>query len=70
MLHFGKGRLGGDLFQQLALFLPRTVNGPRVRRTIRTSADRMVHMMTLRGTGDVDGQLRRWLAEAYLAAGG
>jgi hypothetical protein len=54
----------------LGLFLPRTIESPRVRRTIRTSADRVVHMMTLTCTGDVDEQLRAWLTEAYLAAGG
>jgi hypothetical protein len=52
----------------LALFLPRPVDDARIARTIRAS-DRIVHFVTLTALHDVDGQVRGWLSEAYLAAG-
>lgn len=53
----------------LEVVLPRTVHDPRVQRTLRVSADRVVHVVRLVSPDDVDEQLLAWLAEAYLAAG-
>lgn len=54
----------------LALMLPRTVDDPRVRRKVRTSADRVVHFLTLVDTDDVDEPVLDLLTEAYVAAAG
>jgi hypothetical protein len=53
-------------FRALALFLPRPVDDARIARTIRAS-DRIVHFVTLTAVDDVDGRVRGWLSEAYLA---
>ncbi|MGH3682731.1 MAG: DUF5655 domain-containing protein [Natronosporangium sp.] len=55
---------------QLALWLPRTVDHPRVARQIRVSAGQTVHMVKLTAVEDVDDQVRAWLTESYLAADG
>lgn len=54
----------------LALWLPRTVDHPRVARRIQVSTDRVVHMVKLTAVEQVDDQLRAWLTESYLAADG
>jgi hypothetical protein len=53
----------------LELVLPRSRSSPRVARTIRTSADRVVHVIRLAAVDEVDDELREWLTEAYVAAG-
>jgi hypothetical protein len=54
----------------LNLVLPRTVRDSRVLRTIRISADRVIHVVRLGDAAEVDDQVREWLTEAYLVAGG
>lgn len=53
----------------LELVLPRVLDHPRISRTIRISADRVVHVVKLTSTSDVDAEVRDWLTEAYDAAG-
>ena len=45
--------------------LPYQLNDPRIARTLPAAADRIVHMINLTATDQVDDQLREWLAEAY-----
>jgi hypothetical protein len=54
----------------LALFLPRKVDHSRISRYIRTSDDRIVHVVKLAATDDVDDEVKAWLTEAYDLAGG
>jgi hypothetical protein len=53
----------------LWLILPRTVHDDRISRVLRTSGDRVAHVVKLWAPEDVDGTVRDWLTEAYLAAG-
>ena len=53
----------------LELVLPRTVQDPRIARTLRIAGDRAVHILKLTSVDDVDDQLLDWLTEAYDAAG-
>jgi hypothetical protein len=53
----------------LELVLPRSVSDARVARRIRTSADRVVHLIRLTSPAEVDATVRDWLTEAYDAAG-
>jgi hypothetical protein len=53
----------------LNLVLPRVVRDSRVLRTIRISADRVVHVVRLTDAAEVDEQVRGWLTEAFLAVG-
>jgi hypothetical protein len=52
----------------LAVVLPRTVHHPRISRTIRTSDERVAHVIKLLDPGDVDDEVCDWLTEAYLTA--
>lgn len=52
----------------LNLFLPREVDSPRIARTMRTSQERVLHMVRLTDPAQVDDEVRAWIAEAYLAA--
>jgi hypothetical protein len=52
----------------LALVLPRPVHDDRFVRRLTGSAERFWHFVRLTDAGDVDDQLRDWLAEAYLSA--
>jgi hypothetical protein len=53
----------------LELVLPRQVPDARVAKHIRISASRVVHVVKLTETAQVDAQLRAWLTESYDAAG-
>jgi len=50
------------------IVLPRTIDHPRVARTIRIAGDRVVHIVKLTRLDQVDDELRGWLTEAYAAA--
>jgi hypothetical protein len=50
---------------QLALFLPEQVEDPRIARCMRTGAHRIVHVINLTSTEQVDDQLGQWLEESY-----
>jgi Domain of unknown function (DUF5655) len=52
----------------LALYLPRPVSDRRIARVLPGSADRIVHVLSLRSVDDVDDSARGWLTEAYLHA--
>ena len=52
----------------LDLVLPRAVDDPRVLRQVPIASGRVVHVIRLRDPGEVDGQLRGWLDEAFAAA--
>jgi hypothetical protein len=54
----------------LALVLPRRLDHPRVSRWMKISGDRVVHVVKLARVSDVDDEVRAWLTEAYIAAGG
>jgi hypothetical protein len=49
----------------LSLYLPYEFNDVRIARTLPAAADRIVHMINLTGSDQVDDQLREWLTEAY-----
>ena len=38
---------------------------PQIARTLPAAADRIVHMIKLTSSAQVDDQLREWLTEAY-----
>ncbi|WP_239096939.1 DUF5655 domain-containing protein [Asanoa ferruginea] len=48
--------------------LPRAIDDPRVRRSLRASADRVANVVALTSASQVDEQVRAWLTEAYHAA--
>lgn len=54
----------------LALYLPRPVPDPRFTRVLGHTTPRVVHFVILHDAGEVDGQLRGWLTEAFLHASG
>ncbi len=47
----------------------RRLDDPRVVRTLRLPAGRVVNVVRLTCVDDVDDQVRDWLTEAYDAAG-
>jgi uncharacterized protein DUF5655 len=53
---------------ELSLYLPRSVEHPRVARSMQLSTTRTVHFFKLFTVDDVDDDLRQWLTEAYDAA--
>lgn len=53
----------------LSIALPRRVESPRFKQVAHPSAMVWMHHLELRAAGDVDGEVRGWLAEAYAAAG-
>src|SRR5947207_2592471 len=54
----------------LELVLPRTVDDPRISRTLPMPFGRALHIVKLTDPAQVDDQLRDWLAESYHAADG
>ncbi len=53
---------------ELSFKLGRCMKHPRVRRTVRMSANRTVHFVRLERAEDFDDEIREWLAESYLDA--
>jgi len=49
----------------LSLYLPYELNDVRIARTLPAAADRIVHMINLTSSDQIDDQLREWLTEAY-----
>jgi Domain of unknown function (DUF5655) len=49
----------------LYLFLPDARDDPRSVRSVRTSADRFVHMIKLTSAAEVDAGMLSWLTESY-----
>ncbi len=54
----------------LTLLLPHRLNHPRIGRTLAVGSARTAHAVHLRDAGEVDEEVKGWLAEAYLAANG
>jgi uncharacterized protein DUF5655 len=50
---------------QLSLFLPDARDNPLVLRSVRTGADRIVHIIKLTSAEEVDDELLSWLTESY-----
>lgn len=50
----------------LSFSLPRRVQHPRIARKAIAQGARWYHVANLRGPGDLDDDIRRWLTEAYL----
>jgi hypothetical protein len=61
-----KSRSSGPAYGLLlSIYLPYEFNDVRIARTLPAAADRIVHMINLTGSDQVDDQLREWLTEAY-----
>ena len=56
-------------FLEVNVFLGRTVTAPQVRRVIKASASKAVHVIQVRHRDEVEAPLTDWLAEAYAYAG-
>jgi Domain of unknown function (DUF5655) len=52
-------------FLELNVFLNRTIAAPEVRRVVRASATRVVHVVPIRHRDEVEPPITDWLAEAY-----
>lgn len=52
-------------FLELNVFLNRTVSSPQVRRVVRASATRVVHVVPIRHRDEVEPPITDWIAEAY-----
>ena len=50
---------------ELWLFLPEAIDDPRISRSMRTSADRVVSLVKLTGASEIDDQVKAWLTMAY-----
>jgi hypothetical protein len=53
----------------LSIALPHEIVSPRIKEVVHPSARTWMHHVELRAPGEVDDEVRRWLAEAYAAAG-
>ena len=52
-------------FLELNVFLGRTVQAPQVRKVIRSSAAKAVHVIQIRHRDEVEAPITEWLEEAY-----
>lgn len=52
----------------LSIALPRHARSPRFKSVIHPSPRAWMHHIELRSEAEVDGHVRRWLAEAFAAA--
>lgn len=50
---------------ELSFKLTRTLDHPRIRRTVKSSVHRRAHFVWLTSPEDVDEQVREWLVEAW-----
>lgn len=53
----------------LCLFMPRTVQHPKVARKPIVAGRKVYHVVNLHGPDDVDAVVRGWITEAWEAAG-
>ena len=51
---------------ELSFKLARTVDHPRIRRTVAASVHRRAHFVWLTTPDDVDDQIREWIVEAWV----
>jgi hypothetical protein len=52
-------------FLELCVFLGRALKAPQVRRVIRTSKSKVVHVIHVRHRDEVEAPITDWLQEAY-----
>jgi hypothetical protein len=52
-------------FLEVCVFLGRTVKAPQVRRVVRGSKSKVVHIIQIRHRDEVEAPLTDWLQEAY-----
>ena len=52
-------------FLEVCVFLGRTVKAPQVRRVVRGSKSKVVHIIQIRHRDEVEAPLTDWLREAY-----
>jgi Domain of unknown function (DUF5655) len=52
-------------FLELNVFLGRTVQAPQIRKVIRSSAAKAVHVIQIRHRDEVEAPITEWLEEAY-----
>jgi len=57
-----------DRWVALSFSLPRVVSHERITRKVVDYHGRYYHVANLRNADDLDGRLRAWLTEAYLAS--
>lgn len=53
-------------WEALSFVLSRTVDSPQIARRMEASAQRVFHVVNLRGPEDVDRNVCDWLTECYL----
>jgi hypothetical protein len=52
-------------FLEVCIFLGRAVKAPQVRRVVRSSKTKLVHLIQVRHRDEVEAPLTDWLEEAY-----
>jgi hypothetical protein len=52
-------------FLEVCVFLGRTVKAPQVRRVVRSSKSKAVHIIQVRHRDEVEAPLTDWIQEAY-----
>lgn len=52
-------------FLEVCVFLGRSLTGPAVRRTTRTSKTKVAHVLHIHHRDEVEAPITEWLAEAY-----
>ena len=52
-------------FLEVCFFLGRPVNAPQIRRVVRSSKTKLVHIVQVRHRDEVEAPLTEWLQEAY-----
>jgi len=52
-------------FLEVCIFLGRTVKAPQVRKAVRGSKVKVVHVVHLRRSDEMEAQVTDWLEEAY-----
>ena len=52
-------------FLEVCVFLGRTVKAPQVRRVVRSSKSKIVHIVQVRHRDEVEAPLTDWIQEAY-----
>ncbi|KRE82701.1 DUF5655 domain-containing protein [Arthrobacter sp. Soil764] len=53
----------------LSLALPRNLESPRFKQTVHPAAGTWMHHLELTDSSQLDAEVRRWMQEAYEAAG-
>jgi hypothetical protein len=56
-------------FLELCVFLGRALKAPQVRRVVRTSKSKVVHIIQIRHRDEVEAPITDWLQQAYELSG-